>query len=121
MNQFDKMNGKVILPRFQLEYEVELKDALIALGMGAAFEEGNFNQMCAEPVCVGKVIHKTFLEVNEEGTEAAAVTAVEMERGLAPTFTMIVDRPFFCCIRDNQTGTVLFMGSIVEPKSPTSD
>ncbi|MBD1935538.1 MULTISPECIES: serpin family protein [Cyanophyceae] len=122
MNQFDKMKGKVILPRFQLEYEVQLKDALIALGMGAAFEEGNFDQMCAEPVCVGKVIHKTFLEVNEEGTEAAAVTAVEMQRGLsAPAFTMIVDRPFFCCIRDNQTGTVLFMGSIVEPKSPTSD
>jgi serpin B len=59
------------------------------------------------------------VEVNEEGTEAAAVTSVGMMRAsFIPnrSFSMVVDRPFFCAIRDNQTGAILFMGSIVEPK-----
>jgi serine protease inhibitor len=60
------------------------------------------------------VKHKTFVEVNEEGTEAAAVTGVGMTRGIPDE--MIVNRPFFLVIRDNQTGTILFMGSIVEPE-----
>ena len=78
--------------------------------------------MCAEPVAISKVIHKTFLEVNEEGTEAAAATAVEMTRSLSrdPPFSMIVDRPFFCAIRDDDTGSLLFMGSIMEPQTATS-
>jgi serpin B len=54
------------------------------------------------------------VEVNEEGTEAAAVTGVSMTRGIPDE--MIVNRPFFLVIRDNQTGTILFMGSIVEPE-----
>ena len=64
--------------------------------------------------------HKTFAEVNEEGTEAAAVTSTEMRTTsvMRPRqkFQMVVDRPFFCAIRDNTTGTVLFMGSITDPK-----
>jgi serpin B len=64
-------------------------------------------------------LHKTFIEVNEEGTEAAAVTAVVMKltsvsEGPRP-FEMIVDRPFFFAIVDRETGLVLFMGSIVNP------
>jgi len=67
------------------------------------------------------VKHKTFADVNEEGTEAAAATSVEMSvtsvmRNPPKTFRMIVDHPFFCAIRDNRTGSVLFMGSIVDPK-----
>jgi serpin B len=63
------------------------------------------------------VKHKTFVEVNEEGTEAAAVTGVAITRGISDEMIeMIVDRPFFLVIRDNQTGTILFMGSIVEPE-----
>jgi serpin B len=116
MNEFQNMEGTIVLPRFQLEYQVQLKNALIALGMGMAFE-GGFPQMCNQNLAITNVIHKTFLEVNEEGTEAAAVTAVMMTRSMSlkPTFTMMVDRPFFCAIRDNQTGTLLFMGSIMEP------
>lgn len=115
MNQFQNMEGTIFLPRFQLEYKVELKNALIALGMGMAFE-GGFPQMCTQNVAIASVIHKTFLEVNEEGTEAVAVTAVEIDYVCDnPTFRMIIDRPFFCAIRDNQTGTLLFMGSIMEP------
>ncbi|MBD1923280.1 serpin family protein [Microcoleus sp. FACHB-831] len=122
MSQFQNMKGTIVLPRFQLEHEVQLKNALIALGMGMAFE-GGFPQMCNdENLAISRVIHKTFLEVNEEGTEAAAATAVMMARSMSlkPTFTMMVDRPFFCAIRDNETGTLLFMGSIMEPKIATS-
>jgi serpin B len=68
---------------------------------------------------ISGVKHKTFVEVNEEGTEAAAVTSVEMRttsvRQPRKTFRMIVDRPFFCAITDNKTGTLLFMGSISDP------
>jgi len=69
-------------------------------------------------VFIGRVKHKTYIDVNEKGTEAAAVTLVEMKaEGAAPTerFRMIMDRPFFFVIRDDVTGTVLFMGSVMEP------
>ncbi len=68
---------------------------------------------------IDEVKHKTFVEINEEGTEAAAVTSIGMIRmTMAPqrNFSMIVDRPFFCAIRDNQTGMLLFMGAIVDPE-----
>jgi serine protease inhibitor len=102
------------LPRFRLEYSVELKDALEALGMEVAFGKGaDFSAMTPSRLWIDKVKHKTFVEVNEEGTVAAAVTEAGGTRG---GHEMIVDRPFFFAIRDNQTGTILFMASIVEPK-----
>jgi serpin B len=71
-------------------------------------------------VFISKMKHKTFVEVNEEGTEAAAVTSAEVAATAMPRpkerFRMVVDRPFFCAIRDSQTGTMLFMGSIEEPR-----
>lgn len=109
--------GTIVLPRFNVEYEVELSDALKALGMGVAFGPvANFEGMCAGPLWISVFRHKTHLEVNEEGTEAAAATAMVISRGGVPErFMMVVDRPFFCAIRDNQTGEVVFMGFIVEP------
>jgi serine protease inhibitor len=116
LSWFHKAEGTIMLPRFKVEYEVELNDALKALGMGVAFDSGaNFEGMCAGPLWISMVRHKTYMEVNEEGTEAAAATAVLMSRSAAERFTMVVDRPFFCAICDNATGEVLFMGSIVEP------
>jgi serpin B len=122
LNQFDSPDksdhsGEILigLPRFKLEYSIELNDALKALGMEIAFREGaDFSAMTPSPLQIDLVQHKTFVEVNEEGTEAAAVTGVAMTRGIPDE--MIVDRPFFLVIRDNQTGTILFMGSIVEPE-----
>jgi serine protease inhibitor len=120
--RFRETEGTIALPRFKLEYEATLNDALKALGMGIAFSSrADFGGMCPPPpnVCIDEVKHKTFVEVNEEGTEAAAVTSVGMVRAsFLPnrTFSMIVDRPFFCAIRDSQTGAILFMGAIVEPK-----
>lgn len=117
LSWFHWAEGTIVLPRFKVEYEVELSDALKALGMGMAFGPGaNFEGICADPLWISVVRHKTHMEVNEEGTEAAAATAEGMALGGVPErFTMVVDRPFFCAIRDNETGEVLFIGSVVEP------
>ncbi|MEQ8467011.1 serpin family protein [Coleofasciculus sp. E1-EBD-02] len=121
MNRFGKRDGSIVLPRFKLEYEIQLNKALKALGMDVAFDDrADFSNMTEEDVLINQVKHKTFVEVNEEGTEAAAATSIGMVLTSAaipqPPFEMVVDRPFFCAIRDNQTGTILFMGSIREPK-----
>jgi serine protease inhibitor len=117
--------GTITLPRFKLEYGASLKAPLKALGMEVAFNKAkaDFSNLCPPPgVYIDDVIHKTFVEVNEEGTEAAAVTAVTMVATAArppspqKTFTMVVDRPFFVVIDDSATGTLLFMGAIVEPQ-----
>ncbi len=120
--QFNNKKGLLEVPRFKVAYEVELKKTLQALGMPSAFETGkaNFSQMTSEPVGVDRVKHKTFIEVNEEGTEAAAITSIRIRATsatpLAEPFRMVVNRPFFYAIRDNQTKTILFMGTMVEPK-----
>ncbi len=121
MKQFRTRSGSVQMPRFKLEYNAQLKPALTALGMGVAFNpaKADFSGISAAPARIDEVKHKTFVEVNEEGTEAAAVTSVGIRMTSAPIegpFTLKVDRPFFTAIRDNQTGEILFMGTIVDPK-----
>lgn len=113
MSRFQQSEITVVMPRFNLEYEIVLNDALANLGMGAAFDSNaaDFSRMCSGKVWIDEVKQKTYLEVNEEGTEAAAATAVSIKKGPG----IYVDRPFFCAIRDNDTGAMLFMGSIVEP------
>ncbi|MEA5524227.1 serpin family protein [Nodularia spumigena] len=120
LSQFRNRDGFIRLPRFKTDYDVTLNDALKALGMAEAFtNQANFSGM-GKNLKISEVKHKTFVEVNEEGTEAAAATSV----GMVPTsfrekpepFRMIVDRPFFSVIRDNQTGSILFMGSITDPQ-----
>lgn len=117
MSQFRESEGNIALPRFKVEYEQELKKALTALGMGIAFGDADFHGMTpVDTAYISRVRHKTFMEVNEEGTEARAATEVVIKmRGLSGFF-LRVDRPFFCAMRDNQTGAVLFMGAIVEPR-----
>jgi serpin B len=121
MKQFGTREGQIQLPRFKMDYDVELKNALSAIGMGIAFDDdADFSGLSKETTKINQVKHKTFVEVNEEGTEAAAVTSIGIVATSAriqeEPFKMIVDRPFFCAIRDNQTGEVLFMGSIVNPE-----
>jgi serine protease inhibitor len=124
MNSFTRKEGTIKLPRVKLEYEISLNDTLKSLGMEIAFsDKANFSSMAKNTpnLFIGEVKHKTFVAVNEEGTEAAAVTSVGIRTTAMPPrenqpFEMIVDRAFFTAIRDNQTGTILFMGSIVEPK-----
>jgi serpin B len=122
MRQFTQREGSLELPRFKFEYGNSLNDALKALGMSVAFEpnQADFSGMSDTKTFINNVQHKTFIEVNEEGTEAAASTSVGISITSAQLpqdpFEMRVDRPFFFAIRDNQSGTVLFMGSIVNPE-----
>ncbi len=114
MSGFRRELVGVVLPRLRLEYEIKLNAVLKALGMGIAFtSRANFEKMCTGPAFIDYVAHKSFVDVNEEGTEAAAVTVVKMKRGGHQT--LVFDRPFFLAIRDNVTGAILFMGFIIEP------
>ncbi|HEY3137303.1 MAG TPA: serpin family protein [Blastocatellia bacterium] len=123
MKEFAETKGEIAVPRFKVEYELLLNDALKALGMGIAFDPVRADlsgiAKTQENAYISRVKHKTFAEVNEEGTEAAAATSVEvtLTSAMQPrkTFRMIVDHPFFCAIRDNKTGTLLFMGWISDP------
>ncbi|MCG8362581.1 MAG: serpin family protein [Pseudanabaenales cyanobacterium] len=122
MTQFGRRPGAIKLPRFQFEYETGLKPILETLGMGIAFDptRANFAKLSPDSTFISQVQHKTFIEVNEEGTEAAGSTSIGMTVTSVspepePAFEMIVDQPFFIAIRDNSTGAILFMGAIVEP------
>ena len=111
----------LFLPRFELEWERELNDDLKALGMVDAFDDqlADFTPMHRDARAMGlhikRVKQKTFLKVDEVGTEAAAVTVVEVGTVSMPiTVTVRADRPFLIAIRERLSGTVLFAGLIVE-------
>jgi serine protease inhibitor len=121
--KFTRKEGLIQLPRFKVEYETSLKSALQNMGMAIAFDsdKADFRNLSTVKAFIGEVKHKTFVEVNEEGTEAAAATSIEMKvTSASPSeetpFQMIVDRPFFFTISDRQTGTIIFMGAIQNPK-----
>lgn len=125
LNQkFQEREGTIILPKFELEYEMNLIEMLKKLGMHTAFdsETANFTKMIKEddPIWISQVKQKIFIDVHEEGTEAAAVTSIEMvtESALVNVeepFYMEVNRPFFIMITDDETDAILFMGSISNP------
>lgn len=114
----------VMLPKVILNAEVELKDALAMMGMPTAFLENmaDFSNMAqdakADGLHIFSVLHKTFWMLDEEGTEAAAVTKVEMQIKSVPTgdYSFTVNRPYTVIIRDRQTGLILFMGHIIHPQ-----
>jgi serine protease inhibitor len=119
---FTDADGDLVLPKFKIEYAVELAQPLQKLGMKTAFDtnKANFSDISSEQLWISGVRQKTFVEVKEEGTEAAGVTATAiaaccMEGPTPERFKMIVDRPFLFLIEDNQTGTILFMGLIYDP------
>ncbi len=122
MTEFNERQMDLRMPKFKVKYGAkELKDVLITLGMGVAFDAGraDFSRMAdledlGSNLYIDTVLHKTFVEVNEEGTEAAAATVVGIVKTSAPP-QFNVDRPFFYAIRDNETGTVLFMGTVIDP------
>ncbi len=115
----DSIEMSVMLPKFTMEYESSLKDVLSALGMGIAFEPGqaDLSGIGGQPgeLFIDRVKHKTFLEINEEGTEAAAATSVGIGVTSAP-LSFRVDRPFFFVIREALSGSILFMGRIMDPE-----
>jgi serpin B len=119
--KFQDKEGTLALPRFKLDYDVLLNEPLQALGMRQAFNfhSADFSAMAEEPLFVSEVKQKSFVEVNEEGTEAAAVTTVTMRATAVfrpeKPFEMIVDRPFLFVIGDDSTKSVLFMGVVHDP------
>lgn len=108
------------MPKFKLESSLSLNEALVKLGMTDAFSPGvaDFSGMDGtKNLFISDLIHKSFVDVDEAGTEAAAATAVVMEATSAPMepIEMTVDRPFVFLIRDIETGTVLFVGRVMNP------
>ncbi len=118
--EFETKQGEVGLPRFKIEYEQSLKEVLKALNMALAFDlaRADFSEMSPRSgIAIGDVRHKGFIEVNEEGTEAAAVTSVEMVMTAMPVdrFRMVCDRPFLFAIQDKASGALVFLGAVVKP------
>lgn len=110
------------LPKFRITSSFQLRDVLVAMGMRAAFSPGaaDFSGMAdTRDLFIGAVIHKAFVDVDEKGTEAAAATAVIAQLGGGPPGQPVqvrVDRPFLFLIRDNRTGSILFMGRVTDPR-----
>ncbi len=110
------------MPRFEARSAFSVVEALQALGMEEAFsqDDADFSRMTGEPeLYISEVVHEAFVSVDEEGTEAAAATAVVMTlRSAAPMdpVEMRIDHPFLFFIRDLETGAVLFVGRIVDPR-----
>jgi serpin B len=104
------------LPRFKFGYEVELNETLKTLGMEIAFDpsRADFSDMFVDGEgWIDKAKHKTFIQVDEKGTEAAAVTQVIFLDSMPPP--VICDRPFLIVIHEDVSGTILFMGRIANP------
>jgi serpin B len=115
------MQVDLSLPKFKFDWSAALPDALKALGMTDAFDDqADFSGMDgAKDLYISNVLHKSFVAVDENGTEAAAATAVAVAGMAAPVQQNPVefkaDRPFLFLIRDNPTGTILFMGQVMDP------
>jgi serpin B len=121
VNQLHGQDVELSLPKFTMTCKFELSDTLKAMGMTDAFSgKADFSGISsAEGMAISKVIHKAFVDVNEEGTEAAAATAIVMRptgvfRRPAPPVVFRADHPFVFMIRDRETGAILFVGRLVE-------
>jgi serpin B len=120
MPKFQERQGTIALPRFKLEFKADLIPSLKGMGIEQAFSSAaNFFGIASGGLYVSGVDHASFVEVNEEGTEAAASThvtvALTSALPMVPPFQMIVDRPFFFVIEDSLTHSILFMGAINDP------
>jgi serpin B len=118
VGMLDEQKVNLSLPRFKARTALELKDPLMALGMKLAFGKADFTGITRTlPLAISAVIHEAVVEVNEEGTKAAAATAVVM-RGMGaprPIPTFRADHPFLYVIRDPSSGVILFVGRVANP------
>ncbi|MBN1855008.1 MAG: hypothetical protein JW829_19900 [Pirellulales bacterium] len=123
LNKESELDVELFLPKFKLETGYDLVPPFKALGMKDAFDTGgkaDFRGMGwpKGDLWISQIKHKAFVDVNEEGTEAAAATAVEMATRSAPRYPIFrADHPFLFLIRDNQSNSILFMGRMVDPSS----
>lgn len=115
LSNLNTLTRDIKMPKFKFAYDVTLNETLKALGMTAAFENADFTRIINKGgLSISKVKHKSFIEVNEEGTEAAAVTSVEFTATSLPQ-GIIINRPFLFAIREVNTGLILFSGVVKNP------
>lgn len=111
---------EVYLPKFKMTSEFQMNNVLTSMGIPSAFDarRADFSGMNGKKdLYISAVIHKAFVDVNEEGTEAAAATGIVMRASAMPDRIVFrADHPFVFFIRDNRTDSILFMGRVVNPK-----
>ncbi|MBP5492766.1 MAG: serpin family protein [Clostridiales bacterium] len=117
-SQDDSLEVLTFMPQFKSEYEIQLPDILQDMGITDAFDAGkaDFSNLCKTPVFISEVIHKTYIDVNKDGTQAAAATAVSMREAASLSITteriVSCDRPFAYAIVDLDTGLPVFLGTV---------
>lgn len=117
--RMEEKPGAIYLPKFKFEYEIILNNVLKKMGMESAFDYADFSNMFVDQLDtrIDEVKHKAVVEVNEEGTEAAAATSIAVkEMALPEQFYLEFNRPFFFMIYDSFTDTILFLGEVNNPK-----
>jgi serine protease inhibitor len=117
LGSFKVEEGKIWLPKFEISYEDSLNRVLTALGMGNAFlPSADFTRLYSEGgIFISAIKHKTYIKVDEAGTEAAAATSVEFVKGINSNFQLKFNRPFIYIIRERISNSILFMGKMVNP------
>jgi serpin B len=122
LSRLSEQDIDVYLPKFKITWGTfKLNESLQALGMRKAFAGADFSGMDGtKNLSIDSVLHKAFIEVNEEGTEAAAATAVVMRKSLPRINMFKADHPFLFLIRDNATKSILFLGRVLDPGEGTS-
>jgi len=121
INSLDYGNGTLHMPKIKLGYKLTMNDVLSALGMGVALSEhADFTRINSKGgLFISRVLHQSFVQIDEEGTEAAAATIVEVSfTSIGPDngFTMMVNRPYTFVIRERTNNTILFIGKIIKPE-----
>ena len=120
LDSSDTATAKIYMPKFKIDYKTLLNDVLSNMGMAIAFTDAaDFSRLFEEPLdlFISRVIHQAVIEVNEEGSEAAAATAVEiMETSLPPEPENItINEPFIFFIREKHSSSILFAGKLMDP------
>ncbi|MBP7745451.1 MAG: serpin family protein [Phycisphaerae bacterium] len=120
VDQLKQKALRLSVPKWTVRAKFRLNDALSTLGMPAAFDPAcaDFTGMSPQNLWIGAALHEAFVRVDEEGTEAAAATALPEAKSEEPrgVLELKIDRPFLFVIRDTQTGTILFLGRVVDPR-----
>ncbi len=106
------------LPRFTVDFNTSLNRPLQALGIRQIFGGADFSNLADVPLSVSDTIHKTFIQVDEEGTEAAAVTGISVTRVMVEELSVTFDRPFLYLLRDRDSGAPVFTGWLADPPAP---
>lgn len=112
-NSLRKSKVVVLMPKFEIETNYDLKPLLMSLGMNDAFGPADFSGMSSSPLFISAAVHKAFVSVNEKGTEAAAATGFTMAESAPQPIN--ADHPFIFLIQDNTSGNILFIGRVMNP------